>query len=159
MSEFRHIIRVAGVDLDGNKKTALALTGLKGVGINISRSIVKVAGVDPDAKLGTLDDAAVDKIKETLENPTKFNIPTWMYNRRRDYETGKDKHVIEAQLAIAHREDLSRLKKIRSYRGVRHGLGLPVRGQRTKSSFRTGRSMGVSRKKALRKKAALAAKE
>jgi small subunit ribosomal protein S13 len=154
MSEFRHIIRIAGVDLDGNRTVALALTGVKGIGMNISRGIVRGLGIDPTVKLGTLDDATVEKIKKVLDDPQKAKIPSWMYNRRNDYETGKDTHVIEAQLAISHREDLSRLKRIRSYRGVRHGLGLPVRGQRTKSSFRTGRSMGVSRKKALRRQAA-----
>jgi small subunit ribosomal protein S13 len=53
---------------------------------------------------------------------------------------------------MALREDLNRLRKTRSYRGIRHELGLPVRGQRTKSSFRTGRTIGVSRKKAKEKK-------
>ncbi len=153
MSEFRHIIRIEGVDLDGNKKVELALTGMKGIGINLSRNIVRASGIDANVKFGDLDDGAVEKIKMVLADPKKFDIPVWMFNRRKDYETGKDRHVFEAQLAIANREDINRLKRIRSYRGIRHGLGLPVRGQRTKSSFRKGRSIGVSRKKALRKKA------
>ena len=150
MSEFKHIVRIEGVDLDGNKKVELALTGLRGVGMNFSRSIVRVSGIDPNTKLGDLDDASIEKIKEILENPKKFNIPVWMLNRRKDYETGEDKHVFESELAMVKREDINRLKKIRAYRGIRHELGLPVRGQRTKSSFRTGRALGVRRKKASR---------
>ncbi|MEA1993976.1 MAG: 30S ribosomal protein S13 [Euryarchaeota archaeon] len=147
MSEFRHIIRVAGVDLDGNKKVEIALTKLKGVGSNISQSVVRVLKIDPDAKLGNLEDADIEKIRKALDNPKEINIPSWMLNRRRDYRTGEDKHVIEAELTMAKREDINRLKNISSYRGIRHGLGLPVRGQKTKSSFRTGGSIGVSRKK------------
>jgi len=151
MNEFRHIIRIEGVDLDGNKKIELALTGLRGVGMNLSRSIIRVSGIDPNVKLGNLDDKSIEKIKNVLENPKKFNIPVWMLNRKKDYETGEDKHIFESQLAIMNRDDINRLKKIRAYRGIRHELGLPVRGQRTKSSFRKGRAIGVSRKRALRK--------
>jgi len=152
MSEFRHIIRIEGVDLDGNKKIELALTGLRGIGMNLSRSIIRVSGIDPNVKLGNLDDKSIEKIKNVLENPKKFNIPVWMLNRKKDYETGEDKHIFESQLAIMNRDDINRLKKIRAYRGIRHELGLPVRGQRTKSSFRKGRAIGVSRRKVLREK-------
>jgi small subunit ribosomal protein S13 len=70
-----------------------------------------------------------------------------MINRRNDYETGEDKHLIESDLEMCLREDLNRMRKTRSYKGRRHELGLPVRGQRTKSTFRKGSSVGVRRKK------------
>ncbi len=152
MSEFKHIIRVAGVDLDGNKKVALALTKLQGIGINVSRGIVRALDIDPETKFGELDDTTVEEIKNALEDPKEIGIPSWMLNRRKDYETGEDKHVIEADLTMAQREDINRLKRINSYRGIRHGLGLPVRGQKTKSSFRTGGAIGVSRKRIERRR-------
>ncbi|MDP6459896.1 MAG: 30S ribosomal protein S13, partial [Candidatus Hydrothermarchaeota archaeon] len=74
-------------------------------------------------------------------------LPAWLLNRRKDYASGKDIHVTGSELAISLREDLNRLKKIRSYRGIRHERGLPVRGQRTRTSFRRGASVGVTRKK------------
>jgi small subunit ribosomal protein S13 len=62
-------------------------------------------------------------------------------------DTGKDVHVVGSKLAISLREDVNTLRKIRAYRGIRHESGLPVRGQRTKSSFRTGGTLGVRRKR------------
>jgi small subunit ribosomal protein S13 len=70
-----------------------------------------------------------------------------MFNRRKDYATNEDKHVIESDLMIIKQEDINRLKRIRCYRGIRHELGLPCRGQRTKSTFRRGQTVGVSRRK------------
>jgi small subunit ribosomal protein S13 len=99
-----------------------------------------------------LPDEKIEEIEEVLKHPHEHNIPSWMLNRRRDYTTGKDIHLVGADLIMILREDLNRLKKIRSYRGIRHELGLPVRGQRTKSSFRKGRTIGVSRKKVREKK-------
>ncbi|MGZ7094973.1 MAG: 30S ribosomal protein S13, partial [Methanobacterium sp.] len=75
------------------------------------------------------------------------NIPDWMLNRRNDYETGETGHLIESDLLMTLREDLNRLKKTRSYKGRRHEVGLPVRGQRTKSTFRKGSSVGVRRRR------------
>ena len=75
----------------------------------------------------------------------KFNIPDWMLNRREDYETGKNIHLIESDLDMTLRDDLNRMKKTRSYKGRRHEAGLPVRGQRTKSTFRNSSSVGVKR--------------
>ena len=86
-----------------------------------------------------------DEIEEILENPQKFNIPNWMLNRREDYETGENIHLIESDLDMTLRDDLNRMKKTRSYKGRRHEAGLPVRGQRTKSTFRNSSSVGVKR--------------
>ena len=71
-----------------------------------------------------------------------------MMNRRKDYEDGKDKHLLTSSLDLQKELDIKRLKKIRSYRGLRHALGQPVRGQRTKSHFRKNKTVGVQKKKA-----------
>ena len=73
-----------------------------------------------------------------------------MLNRRKNYDDGKDYHIIGGNLSFAEDNDLKRMKKTRSYKGVRHGLGLPVRGQKTRSNFRKNKgkvSLGVIRKK------------
>ena len=83
-----------------------------------------------------------------MKSPLESGMPLWMVNRRRDYEDNKDKHLVTTDLMFTKDNDLKRLKKIKSYRGVRHTQGLPVRGQRTKSNFRKskGKVMGVKRK-------------
>jgi small subunit ribosomal protein S13 len=74
-----------------------------------------------------------------------------MLNRQKDLVSGEDIHVISNDLIDILRLDVEREKKTRSYRGIRHYLGLPVRGQRTKTSGRGGATIGVSKKKAKQK--------
>jgi len=145
--EFKHIVRIARKDLNGNKTIEHAITDIKGVGKAFAKAIVSVLGFDGQKRIGYLSEDEITKLEEALKNPEKYDIPHWMMNRRQDYETGQEKHLIEADLEMSLREDLNRLKKIRSYRGIRHELGLPVRGQRTKSTFRKGQSVGVRRRK------------
>lgn len=126
----------------------MALTGIKGVGRRCARIFTDKAGVDPHATLGLLPDAEIDKLKKVIEEGAASNIlPIWMLNRRGDIETGSDVHVMGMDLNMTLREDLDLMKKMRSYKGIRHERGLRVRGQRTRSSGRTGAIVGVSRKK------------
>ncbi|MDI6702393.1 30S ribosomal protein S13 [Methanothermobacter wolfeii] len=145
--EFKHMVRIARKDIDGNKTMENALTSVKGVGKALSRAIIMSAGYDLNQRIGYLSDEEIERLEEAIKNPAKYNIPSWMVNRRNDYETGEDKHLIESDLDMCLREDLNRMRKTRSYKGRRHELGLPVRGQRTKSTFRKGSSVGVRRKK------------
>jgi len=143
--DFKHLVRISRKDVDGNKKIEQALTEIKGVGLSLSRSICLTLDLNLDEKIGYTSDEDVAKIEELLENPQKFNIPTWMLNRRNDYTTGEDLHLIESDLDMTLRDDLNRMKKTRSYKGRRHEVGLPVRGQRTKSTFRHSSTVGVRR--------------
>lgn len=146
-SDFRQLVRVSGVVLDGNKKISRALLSIKGVGYNTCNSLLTVTGIDKDVKLGNLTEAEVESLEENLRTIHE-KLPTWMINRRSDYDTGKDIHLIVSDLDIANREDITRHKKMKSYKGIMHILGQPVRGQRTRTSFRRGSTIGVSRKKA-----------
>jgi small subunit ribosomal protein S18e len=76
-----------------------------------------------------------------------YNIPKWFLNRQRDIREGNWSQLISNGVDTKLREDLERLKKIRAHRGLRHFWGLKVRGQKTKSTGRTGRTLGVARKK------------
>ena len=143
--EFKHMVRITRKDVDGNKTIVTALTEIKGVGKAFALAICKVLDLDQEEQIGYIDEDSVNKIEEVLENPQEFGIPEWLLNRRLDYETGETKHLIESDLNMTLRDDLNRMKKLRSYKGKRHEVGLPVRGQRTKSTFRHGSSVGVSR--------------
>lgn len=147
---FQHLVRVANTDLDGNKYPVLALQKIKGVGWRLANAICSLAGVSKTKKMGYVDASKVSKLDTIVKDPLNNGIPTWMINRRRDYETGEDKHLIGGDLKFQHENDLKRLKKIKSYRGLRHQIGLTVRGQRTQGNFRRRRGkggLGVKRKK------------
>ncbi len=135
-ADFRHIVRIANTDLAGEKKIVDALRKIKGVSFMFASAVCTAAGVDKNGRMGDIKDADIKKLQAVLEQPVSAGIPAWMLNRRKDYETGANKHLVVNDLSFTHDNDLKRLKKIRSYRGVRHQHGLPVRGQRTRSNFR-----------------------
>lgn len=145
--ELKHIVRILNTDLAGKMQVQMALTGIKGVGRRCARIFTDKAGVDPRATLGLLPDAEIDKLKKVIEEEASGILPIWMVNRRGDMETGADKHIMGMDLTMTLREDLDLMKKMRSYKGIRHERGLRVRGQRTRSTGRTGAIVGVSRKK------------
>lgn len=159
--DLKHIIRIKGVDISGDKKIQNALRDIKGVGKTYAKAIMRVAGI-PDKQVGYYSEADVAKIEAVFADPKKFGIPVWMLNRRKDFETGENRHVIEADLAFATRSDIEFMKKIRCRTGIRHAFGLKVRGQRTKSTGRAGKSVGVAKRTLMggpKKEAAPAAKK
>ncbi|MBN2423254.1 30S ribosomal protein S13 [Candidatus Woesearchaeota archaeon] len=147
--EFRHIIRIANTDLDGNKQVCCALTKIKGIGVIYSNMICNLTDIEKNLKVGKLNNEQIAKIKDIIENPDKYKVPEWMMNRRKDFYDANNKHILDAELRFTNENDIKRLKKIRSYRGFRHAYGLPVRGQRTKSNFRKnkGKAIGVKKRK------------
>ncbi|UNQ74218.1 30S ribosomal protein S13 [Infirmifilum sp. NZ] len=144
-SEFRYIVRVAGVDLPGDKALAYALADIKGIGVNTAYAVLRKMGYDPHRLLGTLTDEDVEKLSNALRNIEALGLPNWMLNRRKDPVTGVDQHLVTSDLLLTVRSDIETMKKIKSYKGVRHMLGLKVRGQRTRTTGRTGMTLGVKR--------------
>ncbi len=144
---FRYIVRIAGVDIDGNWKVAYGLAKIKGVGVTLAYTICRKLGIDPEMRIGNLTENDVKKIEEALSDLKKLNLPSWLFNRRKDYETGEDLHLIGSDLIMAVRKDIEVMKKIRSWKGIRHSLGLKVRGQRTRTTGRLGLTVGVKRKR------------
>ncbi|MFB6158258.1 MAG: 30S ribosomal protein S13 [Candidatus Nanohalobium sp.] len=142
MSETKEIVRIARTGIDGTKPVSKALTALKGVGDMYANAISDAMGYSGE-KIGNLSEEKIDEIEETLKNPEKVEIPEWVRNRRKDRETGENTHLIESDLELKEEFDIRRYKEINSYRGWRHKIGLPVRGQKTKSSFRSGSKIGV----------------
>jgi len=147
--EFRHIIRLMNTDLDGSKKLVYGLAKIRGMGTNFSNAITKAAGLRPDARVGQLSDEEVDRIEDIVADPLKFGIPSRLVNRRKDFETGRDMHLVGADLALREKADIDFMKDLRTWKGVRHSLGLKVRGQRTKTTGRSGKAVGVKKKAAI----------
>lgn len=145
--EIKTIVRIANTDLDGEKPVFQALRSIKGVSYTMSKAICKVADLNPNQKLGTLDPKTIEKLEEVIKEPITFGVPSFLVNRRRDIETGKDIHLIGADLDMVKRFDIQRYVDLRTYRGWRHMFGQPVRGQETRSSFREkGKIVGVMKK-------------
>ncbi len=154
MQEFRHIVRIANTDLDGNKPVLHALRKIKGVGFMFSQALCHVTKIPVEQKIGNLSDEDIEKLIACLRNPIEEGVPLWMVNRRKDPEDGNDKHLVATDLIYARDNDIKMMQKIKCYRGIRHMYHQPVRGQRTKSHFRAnkGKVMGVKRAKAGSKK-------
>jgi len=151
---FKHFIRIANTDLDGNKSLERSLTKIKGIGFQYSHAICSILKLNGMQKTGYMEDSEIKKIEEFLKNPLKYNIPSWMLNRRNDAETGLDGHLLTSDLDFVQSNDIKMMKKIKSYKGIRHMKGQPVRGQRTKSHFRVnkGKGMGVKKNAPVAKK-------
>ncbi len=145
--EFKYIVRLANTDLDGNQTMVYALAGVKGVGMRVAQMMTDLLGVPRTRKIGDLSDEKVEELASILDDLSS-HIPVWALNRRRDFWTGEDLQLIGVDIDMRRREDVNRLKMIRSYRGIRHETGQKVRGQRTRSNGRTGLTVGVTRRTA-----------
>lgn len=124
--------RIAGVELQDNWKVDYALTNIKGIGWSLAKKVLGMTKIDSGKRISDLDTDEIAKIASVLE----------------EYPT-------EGELTRRVRSDISRLKNIGTYRGIRHAKGLPARGQRTRSNARTKRgkrkTVGAFRKEALTK--------
>jgi small subunit ribosomal protein S13 len=149
-ADFRHIVRIVNTDLKGEKKVLMSLQKIRGINYMFSNFICFSSKVNPLTITGKLTAEEISRLEDVIRNPAKYNCPSWMMNRRKDYETGQDMHLITVDWDLTIDNDIKRMKKVRSYRGVRHMIGQPVRGQRTKSNFRKNKgklSLGVVKKK------------
>eukprot|EP00188_Purpureofilum_apyrenoidigerum_P000911 Plantae.Rhodophyta-Purpureofilum_apyrenoidigerum.ctg14619.p1 GENE.Plantae.Rhodophyta-Purpureofilum_apyrenoidigerum.ctg14619~~Plantae.Rhodophyta-Purpureofilum_apyrenoidigerum.ctg14619.p1 ORF type:complete len:155 (+),score=38.93 Plantae.Rhodophyta-Purpureofilum_apyrenoidigerum.ctg14619:148-612(+) len=146
--EFQHILRVLNTNIDGRHKVMFAMTAIKGCGRRFSNLVLKKADIDLNKRAGEMSNEEIDRIVTIVQNPRQFKIPDWFLNRQKDFKDGKYSQLIANQLDFKLREDLDRMRKIRCHRGLRHYWGLRVRGQRTKTTGRRGRTVGVSKKKA-----------
>ena len=107
--------RIAGVDLPRDKRVEIGLTYIYGIGLTLSKEILAKTGINPDTRVRDLTEEEVAKIREVLDS---------------DYQ-------VEGDLRREESLNIKRLIEINSYRGKRHRMGLPLRGQRTKTNART----------------------
>ena len=147
--DFRHIVRIANTDLDGKKSVYIAIKKIKGVGFMVSNMVCNFSGIPHNKRLGELSDSELQKLQQILSDIQSAGAPPWMLNRRKDRDTGENIHLLATDLTFVQYNDVKTQKKMRSYVGVRHILGQPVSGQRTKSHFRKNKgkvSLGVRRR-------------
>ena len=145
-ANFKYIVRIVNTDLDGEKPVIIAIQGVKGVGKRVADIIVKKAAVSRTEKIGNVSDEKIEAM-ETLISTYADYAPTWAINRQNDLETGDDMHVVGIDQDVMLKDDINRMKMIKTYRGVRHETGQKVRGQRTRSNGRTGLTLGVMRQR------------
>ncbi len=111
--------RIAGVDIPKEKKVAISLQYIYGIGPTVSRRILTSSGVNPDTKVKDLSDQEVSRIREIIDK----------------------EYRVEGELRKEVNLNIKRLVEIGSYRGIRHRRGLPVHGQRTRTNARTRRGL------------------
>lgn len=144
--DFKFIVRLANTDLEGERQVRVALTNIKGIGQRMSTLLARQTKIDPVKRIGDCTDEEVEMLQKAIAGLSD-TLPTWAVNRPNDPESGEDSHMVSTEIDLTLRDDLNRLKKIRSNRGIRHENNLPVRGQRTRSNGRTGLTIGVQRQR------------
>lgn len=148
--DFKYIVRLSNTDVDGEKNFIYGLTSIKGVGLHVATLIANQTGIDKNKKIGDLSDKEVENIQNAIDN-IQNSAPAWMLNHRRDMETGENIHLTGSHIEMRLRDEINIMKKIRSYKGIRHERGLRARGQRTRANNRYGLTLGVSKKSVQKK--------
>ena len=144
-SEYKHILRIAGKDIDGSRKIVVALSAVKGIGHNLAQVLLQSLKINPNIRLGFLTDKELADIESVIRDPARAGMPDWYLNRRKDMETGTNRHLITSDLDFMISNDIEREKSVMSWRGYRHMFGLRVRGQCTRTTGRKGGAVGVKR--------------
>ncbi len=155
------IVRLAGRDVNGALSIQRALSQIKGVGMNLSNSlscaIETKLNIPRNTNIGSLSEEQIVAVEGVIKDPLSYGIPNFMVNHRKYFESGKDTHFVSNDLLLITRQDVNRAVALRTWRGFRHQYGQRVRGQRTRSTGRTGATVGVM-KKAAKEQLAAAAK-
>jgi small subunit ribosomal protein S13 len=145
VEEFKHILRIAGKDIEGSKKSVVALSEVKGVGYNLSQVILQSLNINPYLRVGFLTDKELSDIENALRNISTVGVPKWYLNRQKDMDSGADIHLITSDLDFTQSNDVEREKSVMSWRGYRHMFGLRVRGQCTRTTGRKATAVGVKK--------------
>ena len=146
-NEFKHILRVQNTNINGKQKAPFGLRQIRGVGRRFAMISMKIAQIDVAKRSGEINEKEISTVNDIISRPLEYNIPKWFLNRQKDPKEGAWNQLIANQLDTILREDLERMRKSKNHRGLRHFWGIKVRGQRTKSTGRTGKTLGVQRKK------------
>ncbi len=150
-TEMTSIVRLAGRDVDGSYKIQKALSRIKGMGNTMAHAITMAAekklGISRSTQIGSLSEEQIAKLEELFKNPKSVGVPDYLLNRRNDHDTGQNIHVLGTDLIVAVKQDVERDIKAGTWRGFRHQYGQRVRGQRTRSTGRTGATIGVTKGK------------
>jgi small subunit ribosomal protein S13 len=149
--DFAYILRMADSDVDGLRPIAIGLTSIRGVGMRTSQQICRLAGINGKTLGGHLSEEEQDSLRSAIDDYAT-TVPWWLVNRQRDLGTNEDAHIVAMEVKMTRDDDISRMAGIKAYRGMRHRSGHKVRGQRLRSNGRKGSTLGVEKKKILKKK-------
>ncbi len=138
------LIRILSTDIPGNKKVFAGLTRVKGISWSFSNALCTSLKINKQKKVQDLTKEEIEKINEFGKN---VKLPSFLINRRNDRDLGINQHLLTAEFDLKKEFDIKRLRKIRVFKGWRHAIGQPVRGQRTKSHFRKNKAIGVTKTK------------
>lgn len=154
-TEMRKIVRFLATDVTGETTIAGALKRIDGISFMLANAILHKTGINGREKIGSVRDEEIKRLEGFVRSlKSGAEIPAWLVNHRKDLDTGTAMHLHGSELELKQREDIGLMKRMRCYRGVRHEFGQPVRGQRTRSSFRTQKTVGVVKKKIMQAAAA-----
>jgi len=148
-AEYKHILRIAGKDIEGGKKLIVAISEIKGVGYNFAQVLTQSLNINPNMRVGFLTENEIKEIEGAIADPRTARMPDWYLNRRKNTDTGSNSHLITSDLDFAASNDIDREKNVMSWRGYRHMFGLRVRGQCTRTTGRKGGAVGVKKVKLL----------
>ena len=145
MKNSKQLIRILNTDISADKNIYHGLQKIKGISYSFANALCHNLKMDKKKTISDLSKEEIKNIEDFVKEP---KTKTWLLNSRKDYETGKDIHLSTTDLKFRLDNIKKRLMKIKSYRGLRLSVGLPVRGQRTKGHFRKGKGKSaVSGKK------------
>lgn len=146
------LVRIFGYDIPGNRNLYTGLTKIKGISWSVANAVCVQLGLNKGDKISSLNKSSIAAIERALSGSGK-SLPEFLKNRQKDLDSGEGRHLLASDLDMQHEFDIKRLKKMKSYKGIRHSLGQPVRGQRTRSHFRRrGASVGVKKREDAKKK-------
>jgi len=143
--DFSYIVRLRNTDLDGLKRLSAALTSIRGIGSRTANAICRISGLPANQLTGNLTQEEQELLRTTIDEYA-MKAPLWMLNRQWDKESGEELHLFGQDLKLTNDEDITKLRSIKTYRGIRHANRQKVRGQRGRSNGRGGLTLGVKRK-------------
>jgi len=146
------LVRIMGTDLKADANLLYGLTRIKGIGFMFSNAICNVLKLDKNRTIGSLTEKEIETLENFLSNPDKKNIPSWLLNLRKEYESGKDIHLVAKDIEFNLLQQTRRNSKLKTYKSLRKRAGVPVRGQRTKSNFRRNKTIAAMKSKSGGKK-------
>lgn len=145
--DFRLILRIFNTNVDGKQKIPYAIRNVRGIGRRFALLITQKAGLNLNGRAGELSEEQIEKLVDVCNNPSKYSIPDWFLNRRKDPKEGTFSQQIANGIDTKLRDDLEKMKRMKLHKGLRHYFGLRVRGQHTCSTGRRGKTVGVAKKK------------
>ena len=142
-----NFVRIVGTDINANSSLLYGLAKIKGVSVMFSNAMCNILKLDKNAKISSLSEKDIERLETFLNEPEKKGIPEWLFNQRKDVETGKNLHFNGKDIDFNLMQLKRRLSKIKTYRGLRLRFGLTVRGQRTKANFRRNKTIAAMKSK------------